>query len=228
MSESITLDILDRPAGGRHALRRLPRAPGVKYRILLITSHFADKPSLNYTPRRHGLLTVWEDGEDPALQALPEAREHWHIHGEVTRASFDSPWRGWTPDIAGIEPLREDEPALILISGDLHSRHVPSFVRDSFGTVRHAFSHPGYLGGLAIASSPLNTTSCSVWRTYADARDYAYGTGVHASVMRRDRQIGRHKTNWFLRVRPLSERGTLAGRAVLDAKSPALVAPGSG
>ena len=228
MGETITLDVLDRPRGGRGRLKRLPRAPGVKHRILVLTGRFVDRPRPYLTPRRHGLLTVWEDGADPALQALPAAREHWHVHGEVARASFDSPWQGWMPDTTEIDPMRDDEPALILISGNLRAGAMVSFVRDSFGAVGHAFRHPGYLGGLGIASSPLNTTSCSAWRTYADARDYAYSRGDHATAMRRDRQLERHRTNWFLRVRPLAVRGTLDGRPVLNVESPALVAPGSG
>jgi hypothetical protein len=60
----------------------------------------------------------------------------------------------------------------------------------------------------AIAS----TISCSAWRTYADARAYAFGDGVHKEAMRRDRRERRHVREWFLRVRPLSSRGTLHGR----------------
>ena len=32
----------------------------------------------------------------------------------------------------------------------------------------------------------LNTTSCSAWRTYAEAKEYAYKPGGHAEAMRRD------------------------------------------
>jgi hypothetical protein len=107
------------------------------------------------------------------------------------------------------------EPALILISGELRARYVASFARDAAGAVAHAFEHPGYLGGLAITSSPLNTTSCSCWRTYADARDYAYGPGGHRHAMQRDRARGHHRTEYFLRLRPLAERGSLDGAAPL-------------
>lgn len=83
----------------------------------------------------------------------------------------------------------------------------------------HAFEHPGYLGGPAINSSPLNTTSCSCWRSYRDARAYAYGPGGHRHAMQRDRARGHHRTEYFVRLRPLAERGTLDGAAILYSSS---------
>jgi hypothetical protein len=76
-----------------------------------------------------------------------------------------------------------------------------------------------------ITSSPLNTTSCSCWRTYEDARDYAYRPGGHLDAMRRDRARGHHRTQYFLRLRPLAERGSLGGRRPL---APVLYATGTG
>ncbi len=88
-----------------------------------------------------------------------------------------------------------------------------AFLRDAVKAVAHAHGQPGYLGGLGVASSPLNTTSVSAWRTYADAKEYAFRPGAHATVMKRDRENEHHSTEWFMRVRPLAERGTLAGDA---------------
>jgi hypothetical protein len=96
---------------------------------------------------------------------------------------------------------------------------MPAFLGDGARAVAHAFAHPGYLAGLAINSSPLNTTSCSCWRTYEEARAYAFKPGGHVDVVCRDRARGHHKTDYFLRLRPLLERGTLTDatpfRAVL-------------
>ncbi len=44
----------------------------------------------------------------------------------------------------------------------------------------HAESEPGYLGGLALLSSPMNTTSCSAWRTFADAALQPVPLAAHA------------------------------------------------
>ena len=211
MADLITLDVLDRPDGGRRALRALPTIPGVRHRIHLATSRFGTSPGRNLTLRRIALITVWEPGADTEAQRLPRAKEHWHVLGELTRASFDAPWRGWTPDTDGATPLDLDEPALVFISGDLRARGVIPFVRAIFGVVEQAFEHSGYLGGLSLYSSLRNTTSCSAWRTYADARDYAFGRGPHLLAMRRDHVGGHHRTHWFSRIRPLRSPGHRAG-----------------
>lgn len=237
MPDQLTLDVIDRPAAGvvrtTLRLRALSRAdvPGLRALIPLATGRFVSRIRPAPTFRRVGVLAVWEDDdqvEDRWRQTIAGlaagARQHWHVRGEATRASFSCPWKGWTPDVGDARPLDDDEPALVLIAGDLRLRALPEFIRDAPKTVGHAFEHPGYLGGLAVNSAPLNTTSCSAWRRYADAKDYAFRHGAHAKAMRRDRAHENHKTEWFVRVRPLAERGTLDGRAplapVLDARVP--------
>lgn len=216
MTERVTLDVVDRPAGGVlrtmsriRALRR-DRPPGLRTVFALGTAHFVPRPLPSPTPRRIAVLAAWDD--EPH-ELLAGGREHWHVEAEVVRAAFSGDWKGWIPDTADARPLNADEPALILISGELHARYLPAFAHDAAGAVAHAFASPGYLGGLAITSSPLNTTSCSCWRTYEDARAYAYRPGGHLDAMRRDRERGHHRTEYFLRLRPLLERGSLAGAA---------------
>lgn len=231
MGDVITLDILDRPAGGtlrlRRALRERRRTDGLRALIHLNSGHFVTSVVPSPTLRRLAVLAAWEAGAEPDTERLlggVRAREHWSVRGELTRAAFSEPWRGWMPDTTGTPPLGDDEPALILISGDLAAQGAPGFVRDAPRTVAHAFTHPGYLGGLALASSPRNTTSCSAWRTYADARDYAYGSGRHREAMLRDRREKRHAREWFLRIRPLRSSGTLLGADPFAGRLPAPVA----
>jgi hypothetical protein len=224
MPDRVTLDVIDRPVGGlRRALRQVRTTrtlspPGMRALLALGTAHFVPRPRPSPTPRRIAVLTAWEDGDEidarwtDALGDLcAGGKEHWHVEAEVVRAAFSAPWKGWTPDVTDARPLDAAEPALILISGELRARYVPAFFKDGAGAVAHAFAQPGYLGGLAITSSPLNTTSCSCWRTYQDARDYAFRPGGHTDAVRRDRARGHHKTEYFLRLRPLVERGSLVG-----------------
>ena len=149
MTDQLTLDVIDRPNGGvvraRRRLRALRRdpPPGMRALIPLATGRFVPRIRPSVTPRRLA------------------------VRGELVRAAFSEPWKGWT----------------------------------------------GYLGGLAVQSSARNTTSCSAWWTYADARDYAFRHGAHAAAMRRDRAHQNPRTEWFSRVRPLAERGTLDGAA---------------
>jgi hypothetical protein len=227
MTDRVTLDVIDRPVGGvLRSLRRVSAMrgaspPGMRALLALGTANFAARVRPAPTPRRIAVLAAWEDGDVDAqwVAALGDlcvgAREHWHVEAEVVRAAFSDSWKGWTPDVTGARALRPDEPALILISGELRARHVPSFIKDAAGAVAHAFAHPGYLGGLAINSSPLNTTSCSCWRTYEDARGYAFKPGGHLEAMQRDGVESRHKTTYFLRLRPLAERGSLGGTTPL-------------
>jgi hypothetical protein len=228
MADRVTLDVIDRPAGGAlRSLRRLSAIRGAsppRLRTLLAlgTATFSPRVRPAPTPRRIAVLAGWEGSDDVDARwdaALGDlcigAREHWHVEAEVVRAAFSDAWKGWTPDATDARPLDPAEPALILISGELHARYVPAFAKDAAGAVAHAFTHPGYLGGLAISSSPLNTTSCSCWRTYEDARDYAFKPGGHLDAVRRDRARHHHKTEYFLRLRPLVERGSLAGTTPL-------------
>jgi hypothetical protein len=227
MADHLTLDVIDRPHGGtlkavKH-LRDVRRAgaPGLRALLVLGTNHFVTRrPLLAATPRRVATLAVWEGAAavaaawDKTIGTVADpSREHWHVHGELARASFSEPWNGWDPDVVDARKLSDDEPALILIAGDLRARYVRAFLRDAVKAVAHAFDQPGYLGGLGVASSPLNTTSVSAWRTYADAKEYAFKPGAHATAMKRDRDNEHHSTEWFIRLRPLAERGTLAGRA---------------
>ena len=226
MPDQLTLDVIDRPSAGVlgsfRGLGALHRAtpPGMRALIRLGTARFVPRPFPAPTFRRIAILAAWDDGE-PVEERWSEslgrfsagAREHWHLRGEVARAAFTEPWARWQPSVEDARPLDDAEPALIVIAGDLHARHVPAFMRDAQHAVAHAFAQPGYLGGLAINSGPLNTTSCSAWRTYADAKTYAYKPGGHAEAMLRDRADERHRTEWFLRIRPLEERGTLNGAA---------------
>jgi hypothetical protein len=221
MPDRVTLDVIDRPAGGvLRALRNVRQlrdapVPGMRAVFALGTAHFAARVRPAPTPRRIAVLAGWDGDVDAdwAESLGAGAREHWHVEAEVVRAAFSDSWRGWIPDADGARPLDQAEPALILISGELHARYVPAFAHDAAGAVAHAFASPGYLGGLAIASSPLNTTSCSCWRTYREAREYAFRPGGHLDAVRRDRARGHHRTEYFLRLRPLAVSGTLDGAA---------------
>jgi hypothetical protein len=245
MPDQLTLDVIDRPRDGvlrgfryLSSLRRA-HVPGLRSLLQLGTGHFNPKPYPRGTPRRMAVLAAWDDGEDvearwsSVLGDLADgAREHWHVRGEVARAAFTEPWRGWTPEVADARKLSDDEPALILISGNLKPRYAPAFWRDGAHAVVQAFEQPGYLGGLGILSSPMNTTSCSAWRTYADAKAYAYKPGMHSAAMKRDRANEHHRTEWFTRIRPLAERGSLNGSApfaglLRDAGEPAASSAGS-
>lgn len=228
MPDRVTIDVIDRPAGGVRngfrAIRALRRTgvSGMRALFALGTGGFVPSGLPAPTPRRIAVLAAWEGEEDvdarwgAVLEGLAaDAREHWHVEAEVVRAAFSARWKGWKPETEGARPLDGAEPALVLISGDLRARYAPAFYWNGVGAVRHAARQPGYLGGLFVTSSPLNTTSCSCWRAYDDAREYAYKPGGHQVAMRRDRTRRHHKREYFMRLRPLAEHGSLAGATPL-------------
>ncbi len=107
MPDRVTLDVIDRPAGGAAALlRRLValrrgRPDGIRALIPLGTSRFVETPVPRITPRRVGVLAIWDADADVDARwaarlgtAAARAREHWHVEGEVVRAAFTEPWRG--------------------------------------------------------------------------------------------------------------------------------------
>ncbi len=227
MPDRVTIDLIDRPACGVwrviHQSRAIRTASPEGMRALLVlgTARFGPRVRVSPTLRRLALLAVWDRENVDARwtgafgDLCSGAREHWHVEAEVVRAAFSAPWRGWMPDVGDARPLDLAEPALIVISGDLRARYLPAFYWDGGAAIRHAFAQPGYLGGLYLVSSPLNTTSCTCWRTYREARDFAFKPGGHFDAMRRDRAGGHHQTDYFLRLRPLVERGSLAGTTPL-------------
>lgn len=228
----MTLDVIDRPRGGAlralRGLRQVPRPDGCRGLVLCGTANFHPRPWPALSPHRIAVIAAWDDedaADRAALVAGPAdgAGEHWHVRGELARASFNDPWVGWRPDVGDHAAPADAEPLLVLISGELRARYIPAFWRDGAKAVGHAFTHPGYLGGFGASSSPLNTTSVSAWRTAADSRDYAFRPGGHADALRRDRARGHHRTERFLRIRPLATRGTLRGRnpfeGVLDSSA---------
>ncbi len=122
MADHLTLDVIDRPRGGPlKAMRQLrdvrrAGAPGMRALLLLGTNHFVTRrPLLAATPRRIATLAVWEDadavaaGWESTIGAVAgPSREHWHVLGELARASFSGPWKGWDPNVAGTSKLADD------------------------------------------------------------------------------------------------------------------------
>ncbi len=228
MGPLVCVDIIDRPHGGAlralAGLRRVAksgRPPGCQGFVPCATTHFNPTIVPRPTPRRVGLVSAWADhdavdraiADGPVAELARGAREHWQVRCELVRVSeAPDPWSGWLPEPSGAPPLEDDEPLLVLISGELRVGAIPAFARYSARAYTHATAHRGYLGGLGLVSSPLNTTSCSAWRSSADSRDFAFRPGGHADALRDDREHRNHPTERFLRLRPLATQGTLCGR----------------
>ena len=235
--DHLVVDVIDRPCTGAvAALKRLKRArgsdPALRALIGMRTIRFTPHVLPRFTPRRVAVLSAFSD-EAAADRLWPEivgplaegSREHWQVAGQAVRADFSEPREGWLPQVGGPD-LADDEPALVVISGELHPRYLRRFARDQRPVITQTEASPGYLGGVGAQSTVFDTTSISAWRSYADVKRFAYASGAHREAMKRDLAEGRHRTSWFMRLRPVSERGTLAGDvvfgALLAARGPAV------
>src|SRR5262245_49157530 len=102
MPDRVTLDVIDRPAGGAlRALRRVSaiRAaspPGIRAVLGMGTLDFVARVRPAPTPRRIAVLAAWDHGgawSDALGDLCVGAREHWHVDAEVVRAAFSESWR---------------------------------------------------------------------------------------------------------------------------------------
>src|SRR5262245_65617302 len=114
MPDRVTLDVIDRPAEGvrrsfgRVRALRSAGAPGLRAVFALGTAHFSPRVRPAPTPRRVAVLAAWEDSAawvDTLGELCAGGREHWHLEGEVVRATFSEAWKGWTPDVTDAAPL---------------------------------------------------------------------------------------------------------------------------
>jgi hypothetical protein len=144
------------------------------------------------------------------------AAERWRV--VLRPASVHGSWAGFSPARADADagddhqPLRTDEPMVVLIHGVLRARYLAKFARDSGEVGKQLARTDGYLGGLALADTPLTTASFSCWRSVQDARTFAFAAGTHRDAYKIDRAEHRHATEFFVRFRPFRSEGTFEGR----------------
>jgi hypothetical protein len=144
---------------------------------------------------------------DGAIEAWSSLLEPVRVHGD---------WFGFTPGTTGTAPLRPDEPVVAMINGVLRLRYLRRFLRDSARVGRDLETAQGYLGGFGLADTPLTTTSFSCWRSSTDSRAFAFRDGHHPTAYKTDLAEGRHRTEFYVRFRPLQSDGTIDGTNPLD------------
>jgi hypothetical protein len=184
-------------------------------------SRFRPDTRLPYVPGRVALV-AWAAGRERLDDAsrlldrhsLPGHVERWDVLLEPVRVHGE--WHGVTlqPDA---EPLRLDDPVVVLISGELRARYTLAFLRDNAEVGRQLQTAAGYLGGLGLADTPQTTTSLSCWRTGRESQRFAFAEGAHRMAYQVDQAEQRHRTELFVRFRPLRSAGTLDGRDPLAA-----------
>lgn len=147
-----------------------------------------------------------------ATAAFDDSVARFDVEGEPVKATG----HGWGVKVptTDVRPLADDEPVLVVITGDIRPEHHHAFVQAGGPAVAQAHRDPGYLGGCALASpSMLDITSFSCWRSGKAARRYAFGSGAHRRAKDADLLRGWHDPDslFWVVFRVLESSGTLLG-----------------
>ena len=224
-ADFLTVDVFDRPPGGRllwrrRASREVARGiPGLRAATVNHANNATYSLAPSLVPGGCALVAAWDspDAAEAAyrgpLRALIDGSGRFSLDGQMVRVRVSEDgdrWHGWSPCAEGAEPLEKGEPMVAIVHGVLRKGHLVRFVRNNLHAASRAAHHPGHRGSVDISSQlPYEHTSISLWKTYALAQDFAYRPGGHATGMKHSLQNNTHATGVFLQVRPTASTGSL-------------------
>ncbi len=169
---------------------------------------------------RWALFAVWEDeavldaflAESPVVAGWGRrGAEVYHVRLRPLRA------RGaWNGDELFAEVAQEAAvagPVAILTRAAIRPSHLVSFYRATGTPAGDLLAQAGLLASVGIGEWPVaRQATFSLWRSFGDAREYAYGRPDHREVVRRTRTERWYAEELFARFRPFGASGTWNGR----------------
>jgi hypothetical protein len=189
--------------------------PGLRHADVAIAAPLRSRAISVPQPGRVGLVAFWDD--DDAIEQFETTHPlgatlggGWRVRLEPLRAW--GAWPGLDPEVTKSRGVTGDGPVVVLTLGRLRLTQTVRFFRTSGPAERAATQAPGLIWATALARPPFVAT-CSVWKDAHASAEYAFAhaADAHPRAISADRAKAFHHQEAFIRFRPYTSTGTLAG-----------------